>query len=143
MRFTRKCFIFVLLSFLLLTNFEFSNPGMTNGVELIRTRGTIVVNASGGGDFTKIQPAIDAANVGDTVYVEKGNYNEHIRIEKSINLIGVSSEEAQISWNTGWSVVDVSNDSVNISGFTIKSINNACNGIELWSVSNCTITDTI
>jgi len=138
MRFAEKCFIFVLLSFLVLTNFEFSNPGMANRVEVIRTRGTIVVNASGGGDFMKIQPAIDAAQVGDTVYVEKGNYNENIEINKSIDLVGEGSEEVLIFKDSWWPVVDITSDDVNISGFSIAD---GDRGISLSGASNCIITN--
>ena len=35
---------------------------------------TIVVDLNGGGDFTEIQPAIDAARDGDTVLVRPGEY---------------------------------------------------------------------
>ena len=35
---------------------------------------TIVVDPGGGGDFTEIQPAIDAAADGDTVLVKSGEY---------------------------------------------------------------------
>jgi hypothetical protein len=35
---------------------------------------TIVVDLQGGGDFTSIQPAIDAAKSGDTVLVNPGEY---------------------------------------------------------------------
>ncbi len=34
----------------------------------------IVVDLNGGGDFTEIQPAIDAAEDGDTVLVRSGEY---------------------------------------------------------------------
>ena len=35
---------------------------------------TIIVDPSGGGDFIEIQPAIDAAQNGDTVLVKPGEY---------------------------------------------------------------------
>ncbi len=35
---------------------------------------TITVDLNGGGDFTKIQPAIDAAGDGDMVLVKPGEY---------------------------------------------------------------------
>jgi len=53
------------------------------------TRRTIVVNASGNGDHTRIQWAIDNASDGDTVFVEAGFYHENLTISgKTINLIG-------------------------------------------------------
>ena len=57
--------------------------------EPVGTRGTIVVNASGGGDYTRIQWAIDNASDGDTVYVEAGIYREAIIISgKSLTVSG-------------------------------------------------------
>ena len=45
-----------------------------------------IVDLQGGGDFTEIQPAIDAAAEGDTVLVKPGEY----LIEESISFLGKS-----------------------------------------------------
>ena len=54
-----------------------------------RSKGdTFVVNASGGGDYTSIQWAVDNASNGDTINIEPGTYFERVLINKSIRLIG-------------------------------------------------------
>ena len=64
-----------------------------------RSRGSIIVNASGGGDYTRIQWAIDNASDGDTVYVEKGTYCERISINISLQLIGEGADKVIIRTN--------------------------------------------
>ncbi len=49
---------------------------------------TIIVDAAGGGDFTDIQPAVDAAKRGDTIRIEWGIYSG-ATITKSLKLLGV------------------------------------------------------
>ncbi len=51
--------------------------------------GVIVVNAIGPGDFTAIQPAIDAAVDGDTIYVKRSQlYTSFIVDNKSLTIVG-------------------------------------------------------
>ncbi len=47
-----------------------------------------VVDAAGGGDFTDIQSAVDAASPGDLVRVRHGSYTHPVQITKGIRLIG-------------------------------------------------------
>ena len=60
------------------------------------SRRTIIVNTSGGGDYTQIQPAIYYSNHGDTVYIEAGIYHENVIVDKRINLIGAGSDNTTI-----------------------------------------------
>ena len=53
---------------------------------------TIVVDAGGNGNYSKIQDAIDNASVGDTIYIWDGIYFENIVIDKSITLLGEGRE---------------------------------------------------
>ena len=48
----------------------------------------IIVDAAGGGDFTEIQPAVDAAPVGGLIRVRHGVYPEDVIIRQGIRLIG-------------------------------------------------------
>lgn len=65
---------------------------------------TLIVDASGNGDFTSLQAAIAAALDGDTILVRAGNYAEQttynggaigLVIDKSVTIIGVSGENDQ------------------------------------------------
>ncbi len=123
-------------------------PGEPTG-----TRGTIVVNASGGGDYTHIQWAVDNASDGDTVYVEAGYYNENIIINKTINLISQCWKNTTIDGGFQKDVVQINSDWVNISGFEVRNSGNmtggASNGdagidiLSSWNnIQNCSISNT-
>ena len=53
-----------------------------------RTRGDIIVNDDGGGNYTTIQDAVDNASVGDTIFVWAGTYNETVCVNKTVTIIG-------------------------------------------------------
>jgi len=48
----------------------------------------IVVDSSGAGDFTQIQPAIDAASDGDTILVESGTYSRFRVNDRDLVIVG-------------------------------------------------------
>jgi hypothetical protein len=50
--------------------------------------GVIVVDAAGGGSFTQIQPAIDAAVDGDTILVKPGHYTAFSIVGKGLTVVG-------------------------------------------------------
>ena len=111
-----------------------------------RSLQTIIVSASGEGDYTSIQDAIDAAHPGDTVFVESGEYTENLVINKTINLIGNSSWYVEINGGGEGDVLVVSADDVYVSGFNFKRSGsdnyygkNYNSGIELCHVKNVTI----
>jgi len=52
-------------------------------------KGTIVVDQDGGGDYTRIQDAINYSSDGDVIEVYYGNYSEELIINKSITLNGI------------------------------------------------------
>ena len=65
----------------------------------VATAATWVVDWSGGGDFTVIQDAVDAAAAGDTVLVRSGVYHECVRIlgpKSGLSLIGDGPAEGVI-----------------------------------------------
>ena len=84
---------------------------------------TLYVGGDGPGNYTSIQDAIDASSDGDTVFVydDLSPYNENIEVYISINLIGENKDTTIIDGNGLGNVVYISNDWVNIIGFTIQN----------------------
>lgn len=80
---------------------------------------TLYVGGSGPGNFSLIQDAIDNASIGDTIFVYPGTYDEHIIIEKSINLVGQNKKDTIIDAH-GYDAVLITANSVKIEGFTIE-----------------------
>jgi hypothetical protein len=56
----------------------------------------IVVDASGGGDYTQIQAAIDAASDGDVLLVRNGSYAAFIVDDKALAIVGDTSADVQV-----------------------------------------------
>lgn len=85
---------------------------------------TFYVGGSGPGNYTSIQAALDAGTHGDTVFVYNGTYFEHVRITKRLSLIGERKETTKIVSNGTAEVIQVEDDWVNITGFTIENRDN-------------------
>lgn len=103
--------------------------------------------------YSSIQTAIDHALVGQTIYVRSGVYTEQsITINKPVSLVGENPTNTilvginNIKYSPPY-VIQVSADSVRISGFTI--INGSLGGIRIETIgsdkqpSGCTITGNI
>ena len=76
----------------------------------VHAQNTITVDAAGGGDYTTVQAAIDAApdNAATTIYVKNGTYAENVNIgskssssTKRLSLIGESREGTVITSSKG------------------------------------------
>ncbi len=83
----------------------------------------LYVGGNGPYNYTSIQDAIDDANNRDTifVYAYSSPYNENIIVDKSIDLIGENMNTTIINGSENITVVEVTADFVNISGFTIQN----------------------
>ena len=85
-----------------------------------------------------IQDAIDAANFSTTIYVHSGTYNENLVIDKFLTIIGDSMSSVIINGN-GDHTVKIYNDSIQLSGFTIRNTNQQKFCIFLSSITSCII----
>ncbi len=72
-------------------------------------------------DYPTIQAAINAASSGDIINVSSGTYIEHVVVNKSISLIGENRSTTIIDGNMTGTVLSVSADDVEITGFTIQN----------------------
>lgn len=108
----------ILLCILLLV----SSLVIVSPVEALKVSGnTLYVGGSGPGNYTKIQDAIDNASSGDTVFVYNGTYYENVVINKNISLIGEDKNITIIDGERKDNVIKITNDYVNVSGFTIRN----------------------
>jgi parallel beta-helix repeat protein len=78
--------------------------------------GTIYVSPG-----SSIQDAINIANSGDTVFVLRGTYSEHIVVNNSINLVGEDVEATIIDGYGIGTVINVTANSAVVEGFTIRN----------------------
>lgn len=72
-------------------------------------------------DYTKIQWAIGNATAGDTIFIRRGTYYEHLNIGETLTLVGESKEGTVIDGNKTGTTIKVTANNVVISGFTIQN----------------------
>jgi len=77
------------------------------------------VGGSGPGNYTKIQDAINDSSKGDTVFVYNGTFNENVKINRRISLVGEDKNNTIIDGGKKECTIVLQWDRVNISGFTI------------------------
>jgi parallel beta-helix repeat protein len=82
---------------------------------------TLYVGGSGPGNYSKIQDAIDNASNGDRIFVYNGTYDENLRVNKSIHVIGEDKNTTIIDGGRRDNVVDIIANEVTIIGFTIQN----------------------
>lgn len=92
-----------------------------------------IVDKSGKADFTNIQGAVNAANAGDFIFVNNGDYTEHIIINKeNLKIYGYG---AVVSGG-----FTIESDNVFLSGFTING-NSQSTGILLDNINACYVSN--
>jgi len=103
----------------------------------------LYVGGSGPGNYSTIQDAIDAASEGDTIFVYSGTYYESLQIDKTVTLTGEDKNNTFIDGDGSGNVVDVTADSVNINGFTVRNGNVWDAGIHVYDSHDSCIFDCI
>jgi len=107
---------------------------------------TWTVDDDGSADFHTIQEAINAASLGDTIFVYNGTYYENVVVNKTVTLIGEHRSTTFIDGRRLGTVVNITANNVVISHFTMqKGGNNSfdqypASGINVLS-TNTTISD--
>ncbi|WP_265581908.1 outer membrane protein assembly factor BamB family protein [Methanofollis aquaemaris] len=102
---------------------------------------TLSVDASGGGDFTTIQAAVDAAFDGDRIIVRDGTYVENVVVDRSVHLgsmNGPSSTIIRPADPTG-NIVTIKSDNVTVEGFSLTGTTPNPNddpSIDMWNWRN-------
>ncbi len=81
---------------------------------------SIVVSSDGSADVNTISEALDLVSTGDSIFVRKGVYKEHVTINTSVDLIGEHQASTIIDGEGVDSVIIVNAEYVNITGFTIR-----------------------
>jgi parallel beta-helix repeat protein len=107
---------------------------------------TLYVGGSGPGNYSDIQDAIDNADDGDMVFVYDGVYEENIKVNKNIQLIGENRNTTIIDGGNKRDVVKLTADGVTVKGFTIRNGGSTfgyAGGILLDPSSNSVISDNI
>jgi parallel beta-helix repeat protein len=93
-------------------------------------------------NYPTIQLAINAASVGDTIFVRSGTYHESlINVSKTLSLVGEGKQSTIVDGGSSDVDITISADNVNVSGFTLQ--NSYGYGIVLSHSSHCTITGNI
>jgi parallel beta-helix repeat protein len=87
----------------------------------IQAIGTSLTTITVPDDYPTIQEAINHANAGDTVFVRNGTYYEHVCVNKTVSIAGQDRNTTTIDGNQTGTVVTVTADNVNISGFTVQN----------------------
>jgi parallel beta-helix repeat protein len=104
---------------------------------------TLYVGGAGGGNYTKIQWAIDNASDGDSVFVYSGTYFENVVVDKTINLTGEDRDTTVINGSGIGDVIKITMNWTNITGFTLLEGGNNFGdaALGLSYVQNCTVSN--
>jgi len=93
--------------------------------------------------FNTIQEAIDDRDTlnGHTITVSAGTYNEHLTVNKRLTLIGHGSADTIVDGGGSGSVVNITSDWVNMTGFKVTGSGSNWEdaGISLNNVHHCRI----
>jgi len=114
----------VVVILILLIGYSIQSQAFSNGSLMHSDQSdskTYFVGGDGPFNFSKIQYAIDNASDGDTIYVYKGIYFEHLVVDKSIYLHGENKSNTIIHGSNSGDVpcIKIIKDNVIVEGFNI------------------------
>jgi len=97
-------------------------------------------------NYSTIQSAVNAASPGDTIIVRDGTYIENIEVNKRLTIRSENGSDSTIvrAEDPKEHVFEVTEDYVNISGFTVEDATWWCSdGISLYHANYCNISNNI
>ena len=101
---------------------------------------TIIVDKGGGGDYEKIQQAVDNANPGDTILIKAASYNEKVLVNKTLTLKSYSKVRPSIHPFSPYYGLTIKANWVNVTNITFQSSGPSnIGGISLSNSDNCKI----
>jgi parallel beta-helix repeat protein len=80
----------------------------------------LIVNKEGIGDYTTIQDAINNSLVNAIIMVREGIYNEHLLINKPLQLLANNPQDTIINGILTDTIIQITSNHVTIQGFTIQ-----------------------
>jgi len=83
----------------------------------------ITVDASGNGDYTTVQGAIDNAASGDSIFIAPGTYTETVVVDLPLKFYGAGQDATVITRATGGNTITI-NDAVGSVEFHSMTIEN-------------------
>lgn len=89
---------------------------LTQWTIFAQAQDTLIVSSDG--PYVTINSALEDAQQGDTILVKSGTYNEQLRIDKTVSLIGEG--RPIIDGGGDGSIVIISSDDVRFQGFTVR-----------------------
>ena len=94
-------------------------------------------------DYSTIQAAVDATNAGDTIIVRDGTYIENVDVNKRLTIKSENGPASTIvqAADPHDNVFEISEDYVNISGFTVNGTYFPSDGIYLFYADYCNISN--
>jgi len=89
--------------------------------------------------YQNITSGLEHALDGDTIFVFNGTYYENVVANKLVSLLGENMATTIIDGGTVGTVVSITVDGVNVTGFTMRNSGSISAGIDLSSASHCNI----
>jgi parallel beta-helix repeat protein len=86
--------------------------------------------------FDNIQDAVDAVNTSGTVNIYRGTYNENVRIERSLELLGENDKTTVVDGNNAGSVISIFNSIVSISKLKIQYSGSDISNAGIYAVNS-------
>jgi len=81
-----------------------------------------VSSTKGFNQYSSIQEAIDAANLGDTIEVAPGIYEEHLIVNKPVTIVGQDPNSVLVVSNETGPIFLITADNVTLDSLTIKAL---------------------